>query len=184
MTPYVVDLIVTGTNPSIDVNPAGQLITIFGSGFPASLDQIPSSLQINFGEAACTLTACSATEMTCDLSQFQISRRRQLNIEGRTLMVTVEEATVETTTSISLNSDPLTVESILPASASPILTETLTLQLGGSYDTADMAKEDFSVTLIPRDGGKVRPLNVVGIDKDSGTLDVKYGGAYSGLYDI
>lgn len=99
-------------------------------------------------------------------------------------MMTVEEATVETTTTISLNSNPLTVESIEPASASPILTKTLTLSLGASYDTADMAKDDFSVTLIPRDGGKVRPLNVVGIDKNSGTLDVKYGGAYSGMYDI
>ena len=44
ITPYVVDLVVTGTDPSIDVNPAGQSITIFGSGFPASLAQIPSTL--------------------------------------------------------------------------------------------------------------------------------------------
>jgi hypothetical protein len=107
-----------------------------------------------------------------------------LSLAGRTLFVTVSESTIETTTSISLNSDPLTLESITPSSASPILTETLTLQLGDSYVTTNMAKEDFSVVLIPRDDSKVRPLNVVDINSDDGTLDVKYGGAYSGVYDI
>ena len=122
--------------------------------------------------------------MTCTVGQFTIDRRRMLSLAGRTLFVTVSESTIETTTSISLNSDPLTLESITPSSASPILTETLTLQLGDSYDTTNMAKEDFSVVLIPRDDSKVRPLNVVDINSDDGTLDVKYGGAYSGVYDI
>ena len=100
------------------------------------------------------------------------------------LFVGLADNIIETSSIITLNSDPLVVESITPSSASPILTETLTVQLGASYDTTNMAKEDFSVVLIPRDGGKVRPLNVVDISKDDGTLDVKYGGAYSGMYDI
>ena len=100
------------------------------------------------------------------------------------LFVGLADNIVETSSIITLDSDPLIVESITPSSASPILTETLTLQLGSSYDTTNMDKEDFSVVLIPRDGSKVRPLNVVDISKDDGTLDVKYGGAYSGMYDI
>ena len=181
---YEVALVVDSTDPSTDVNPAGQSITIFGSGFPSSMDEVPTTFQIAFGESDCTLTSSSSTEMTCTVGQFTIDRRRMLSLAGRTLFVTVSESTIETTTSISLNSDPLTLESITPSSASPILTETLTLQLGDSYDTTNMAKEDFSVVLIPRDDSKVRPLNVVDINSDDGTLDVKYGGAYSGVYDI
>ena len=79
------------------------------------------------------------------------------------LFVGLADNIIETSSIITLNPDPLVVESITPSSASPILTETLTVQLGDSYDTANMAKEDFSVVLIPRDGGKVRPLNVVDI---------------------
>ena len=100
------------------------------------------------------------------------------------LFVGLSDNIIETSSIITLNSDPLIVESLTPSSASPILTETLTVQLGSSYDTTNMEKEDFSVVLIPRDGSKVRPLNVVDISKDDGTLDVKYGGAYSGMYDI
>jgi hypothetical protein len=123
--------------------------------------------------------------MACILGQFDIDRRRRLTtLGGQTLLITVLESTIETTATIELNSDPLTIDSISPVSASPILTKTLTLQLGDSYDTSSMAKDDFSVTLISRDDGSTRPLNVVEIDSDNGTLDVKYGGAYSGMYDI
>ena len=38
LEPYEVTLVVDSTNPSIDINPAGQSITIYGSGFPASMD--------------------------------------------------------------------------------------------------------------------------------------------------
>jgi hypothetical protein len=66
--------------------------------------------------------------MTCTLGQFNIDRRRRLTtLDAQTLFFTISEATFETTTIIELNSDPLTLESILPVSASPILTETLTL---------------------------------------------------------
>ena len=79
------------------------------------------------------------------------------------LFVGLSDNIIETSSIITLNADPLVVDSITPSSASPILTETLTVQLGSSYDTANMVKEDFSVVLIPRDGSKVRPLNVVDI---------------------
>ena len=79
------------------------------------------------------------------------------------LFVGLSDNIIETSSIITLNADPLVVDSITPSSASPILTETLTVQLGSSYDTTNMVKEDFSVVLIPRDGSKVRPLNVVDI---------------------
>ena len=47
-----------------------------------------------------------------------------------------------------------------------------------------MAKEDFSVKLISREDGSERPLNVIDVSADDGTVDVMYGGAYSGTYDL
>ena len=55
MDPYIVDLVVTSIDPSIDVNPAGQAITIFGLGFPASLTEVPTTFSITFSDVSCTL---------------------------------------------------------------------------------------------------------------------------------
>jgi hypothetical protein len=41
LEPYEVSLVVDSTYPSTDVNPAGQYISIYGSGFPASMYEVP-----------------------------------------------------------------------------------------------------------------------------------------------
>ena len=85
---------------------------------------------------------------------------------------------------VTLNADPLKVESISPDSASPILIKTLTLKLSDSY-AGDIMTDDFTITLKPRDdASKERPLKVVGRNAADNTLEVKYGGAYSGVYDL
>ena len=61
MDPYTVDLVVTGTDPSIDVNPAGQAISIFGSGFPGSLTEVPTTFSITFDDVTCTLMSTIST---------------------------------------------------------------------------------------------------------------------------
>ena len=56
-----------------------------------------------------------------------------------------------------------------------------------------MTKEDFTVIITPeslelshlnRNNDGVRELNVVGVDPVAKTITVKYGGAYSGTYDV
>ena len=47
-----------------------------------------------------------------------------------------------------------------------------------------MDADTFTVTLVPSDGGKNRALNVIDIDPTDKRLTVKYGGAYSGMYDM
>ena len=76
MDPYIVDLVVTSIDPSIDVNPAGQAITIFGLGFPASLTEVPTTFSITFSDVSCTLMSTISTEMTCLMGQVPITRRR------------------------------------------------------------------------------------------------------------
>jgi hypothetical protein len=53
-----------------------------------------------------------------------------------------------------------------------------------------MDTDTFSVSIIPQDpdltrpnGDAERPLNVVAVDPSSKSITVKYGGAYSGIYD-
>ena len=59
-----------------------------------------------------------------------------------------------------------------------------------------MENDKFSVSLYPQDPENTRgnihieafrherPLNVVKIDPDTRSITVKYGGAYSGVYDL
>ena len=111
------------------------------------------------------------------------SEGRELFTEGRNLLVSslLTESPMEI---VTLNADPLKVESISPDSASPILIKTLTLKLSDSY-AGDIMTDDFTITLKPRDdGSKERPLKVVGRNAADNTLEVKYGGAYSGVYDL
>ena len=56
-----------------------------------------------------------------------------------------------------------------------------------------MTKDDFMVTIVPEsleishlfiNNEGVRELNVVAVDIGAKTIIVKYGGAYSGTYDL
>jgi hypothetical protein len=56
-----------------------------------------------------------------------------------------------------------------------------------------MNKDDFTVTIVPIElelsyldvnNEGVREFNVVAVNTDTKTLTIKYGGAYSGTYDL
>ena len=85
------------------------------------------------------------------------------------------------------------VTSIIPAIASPILMEEITLYFNPEYPSDTMESDEFTVSIIPRDpdltrpnGEAARPLNVIRYDNTVGqsSITVKYGGAYSGIYDL
>ena len=85
------------------------------------------------------------------------------------------------------------VTSIVPAIASPILMEEITLYFNPEYPSDSMESDEFTVSIIPRDpdltrpnGEAARPLNVIRYDDTVGqsSITVKYGGAYSGIYDL
>ena len=88
---------------------------------------------------------------------------------------------------------PLSASAITPAIVSPIALRTIVIQLSMTYPSTGMTKDDLTVILMPeslertyltiRDQG-VRELNVVAVDPVAKTVTVKYGGAYSGTYDI
>lgn len=138
----------------------------------------------------CTITAMTSTEIQCISDPFDIARRRRFrDLADVQLVLTINRQTVFET--VTLQEDSPTVESITPATASPIAFKTLEIKLDSNYPAETMDTDTFSVKLIQRSLGNIndllvitdeRPLRVVGVDSASRTITVKYGGAYTGVY--
>ena len=77
------------------------------------------------------------------------------------------------------------ISEIVPNKASPVLKGNLTLNVQAFPGT--LTKSDLSVKLVSKtDPTNVRNLNIIEISNTAGNkfIKVKYGGAYSGLYDV
>lgn len=95
---------------------------------------------------------------------------------------------------LELDPNPVRTTGISPSRVSPIAEKLLiTVQLYDEYPIDNMSVDDFTVTMVPvelelsylnvnNDG--VRALKVVAVDTTSKTITIKYGGAYSGTYDL
>lgn len=105
--------------------------------------------------------------------------------------MTIETDSETATSDLDVAVRPVNVASISPASASPILVETIVIQFNNAYPSNTIDADTFTVNLVPRDpdltrpnGDAKRPLNVVSRSAAEKTITVKYGGAYSGVYDV
>jgi hypothetical protein len=94
---------------------------------------------------------------------------------------------------MGFNTATPTIDSIDHPTLSPIVHGTIKLHIGSGMTTGEVAAStnaDFKVFLVPVAlddpdmSTNPRPLNVVGIDSGNMEIEVKYGGAYSGTYDL
>lgn len=96
---------------------------------------------------------------------------------------------VDATQSVGVGEDLSSVgSSISPNTASPVLKSFLTITIDSEY-TFDLVQEDLSVRIEPastndNENAYGKDLYVTGVDNDARTLDVKFGGAWSGEYDV
>ena len=197
---HTVPLVVTGVAPDLDLNQAGgDILAITGEGFPSTLEG--HDLKFRFSDGTdCIPFETTATEVKCVTRPFAPETRRRLQIDQATLEMLLRAIyalaaggeTESTTVPAWLDPTVYSVTTVTPAVASPILTTTITLMLNPTYPAETMATDTFSVALVPRDpdltrpnGEAARPLNVVAYDDTNGapSITVKYGGAYSGVYD-
>ena len=190
---HSVPLVVDSVYPTAELNPAGgNIITITGSGFPSRIDAEGVTLEIS--NAPCKIRTSTPTEMTCETRRFSDQRRRlqissfQFSMRFMPIMFG-EFVDLTSETEVTETEIPMEIESISPATASPILMETLviTLKSGSSYLASYMDTDTFEVQIVPTenvDGGKTRKLNVVSVDSANMQLTVKYGGAQSGIYNL
>jgi hypothetical protein len=142
IAPLSVDLTITDVQPRDNWNPGGgDTVTITGSGFCAVLDS-GTVATIEFDTQNCDLTSCDQTVMTCVTRSRACPdgcRRRELttNIAASFSLMTITMGTVSATEDtsqgtglgITLNATPMTIDSITPISASPILHNTLVLHV-------------------------------------------------------
>lgn len=167
----------------------GQVVVLSGAGFPEGLDT-DDEVSVTFSDGTvCALVSSTATELECKPAEFEtVVLRRDLQAAFDMIVVVNGQ---EAALAVTLQAARLRLVSITPASVSPIIAQTLVLELNDAYDTTDMELDTFTVGLAPRDldlarpgGDLVRWLNVVDYDKVARTITVKYGGAYSGKYQI
>ena len=191
--PEVIALAITGVTPKVDVNPAGgQIFTITGTNFPNNIDDVTLTILFN-SETRCVPISVTPTEIQCKSEKFTQTSRRMLVDIG--LEITIEDdagGATASDTGFALDPDPISVESVSPPTVSPIEFRTIDIVLDASFPSV-LTVEDFTVTLKPVEleptlftilNGGVRQLNVVSVDDATKTITVKYGGAYSGTYDI
>ena len=192
----VITMTVTSVDPKLNLNPAGgDLVTIDGTNFPPSLDS-RYNLSVTLGTGTrCVVYEITSEQILCETEPFTTTRRRMLvDAFDMAISVTSDEGDAEVVESgFELNTNPITATSVTPESVSPIALRTIEIQLYADYPTTDMTKDDFTVTLVPEsleltylfvNNAGVRELNVVAVDTAAKTITVKYGGAYSGTYDL
>ena len=164
-------------------------MTISGANFPASLTE-GDEITLEFSDGTqCIIQSVSTTEITCEVQPFKATSRRMRNLVANTFSIIINGK--EATKTIDVPKKGMMLESISPATASPILTQLLTLQLPRVYDSKLLDTDEWTVGLVTEDkelarpnGDMIRYLNVVEYDKSANTISVKYGGAYSGEYTI
>jgi hypothetical protein len=86
---------------------------------------------------------------------------------------------------LNVGSSPASVSAITPNFVSPVLKSFVVISLSGFSGT--LAAEDFSVTLKDQNttsGVASKQVNVVSVDNTAKTLTTKYGGIYSGTYNV
>jgi IPT/TIG domain len=77
----------------------------------------------------------------------------------------------------------MAITQVVPAIASPVLKTNLTFKVANFPYT--LVKSDLKVSLISiKDSSYVRPLNVIDINDSTKEFKVRYGGAFSGLYNV
>ena len=75
---HIVTPTISSVSPNV-LNPAGgETVTVFGSGFPASLDTEDSVVVYFSDNTACRVQSCQATEVSCIPDTFNVARRRML----------------------------------------------------------------------------------------------------------
>jgi hypothetical protein len=74
-------------------------------------------------------------------------------LESTALRLSFNGNQVDEFTGIGLAETDVTVDSITPSTASPILVQTLVVQLSSTYDNAGMNDDTFTVSIHPQNKG-------------------------------
>ena len=120
-----IPLTISSVSPS-QVNPnGGTVLTVSGSGFPASLQVAQTrGLALAIGTGSCTPSAVSPTQVICVSTAVSAAAPLTATLNGNT----------GSSSSLSLLANPPTISSITPNSVNPVLQTDITI-VGTDFDS-------------------------------------------------
>lgn len=100
------------------------------------------------------------------------------------MTVIINGQTVPTSSVFDMKSSVSTSTSISPNSVSPVLKTDITVQLDSNFPFT-LAATDFTINATDQNNAtNIRYLRPVSVDDTSKTFVAKFGGAWSGVYDV
>lgn len=124
VAPKDVPIQIDDISPTSFRESGGEIVTISGQNFPASLAE-GSDITLQFSDSTkCIVQSMSTTQITCEVQPFETTSRRR-DLAATTFIIFINGKQFEI--SIDVPDEGFVLQSITPASASPIKTQLLTL---------------------------------------------------------
>jgi len=100
------------------------------------------------------------------------------------MTVKINGQTVTNTLKFAMKPSVKSGMSLIPSSVSPVLKTNITIQLESDFPFT-LSKDDFTVNATNQTNTTyIRYLKVIDVDDASKTIVAKFGGAWSGTYDV
>lgn len=165
----VINPVISDVTP-LEINPnGGTILTITGSGFPASLEIAEvRDLAVKVSETSCELTSVTPTQLQCITSKVQ---------EATPLTISLNEKDV-TDSRLSFLSAYPTITTVNPVSANPVLQTKIVIS-GTNFDSN---KAHTKVLLQNRNTSKVEECLIS--TANTTTIECALLGASTGKYDL
>ena len=175
---------IASAHPTDSLNLIGaDNITITGTNFPWELST--STVAVSFGNAlatACTPKLSLSTELVCLTEAFDATA--DANAVDLPITVTINGQTVTNTLRFAMKPSVKSGMSLTPSSVSPVLKTNVTIQLETDFPYT-LSKDDFTVNATNQTNTTyIRYLKVIDVDDAAKTIVAKFGGAWSGTYDV
>jgi len=175
---------ITKAVPDFDLNIiGGDNITFTGEHFPFDLIS-PNTIIVEFDDTEktkCVTKSSDSTTFVCLTTAFKESIDATKDLLAK---VVVNNLTIANTLKFKLRSSVKSGVSVIPASVNPVLKQNVTIQLETTFPYT-LKKEDFTVNATSQTkAGYVRYMNVIAVDDATKKIVTKFGGAWSGKYDV
>jgi len=160
----------------------GDNITISGTNLPYEL--INNEVEIHFNDAQktkCVPQDSTTNKLVCMTEGFNEDTSKSAEFP---MVIKINGLVI--TNSLKGTMKPATKSGtmLVPDSASPVLKTKIKIQLENDF-AYTLNKVDFTVNATRTDNATyIKYLNIIGVDDSAKTIDVMFGGAHSGVYDV
>jgi len=160
----------------------GDNITISGSNFPYDLAN--NEIDVHFMDeqkTKCIPEDTNTNELVCMTQGFNEETSKSAEFA---MSITINGLDITNTLKGTMKPSTKSGYSLTPSSASPVLKTKIRIQVEETFQY-ELNRNDFTVNATrTTNSSYVKYLNIVAVDDKAKTMDVMFGGAHSGLYDL